>query len=239
MPRRDSLWFSFAGVRSDTMGVHVQRLPDIQISEERVSMVDIPGRDGSLWLSDRSYKDITMRADIEIGRNANVNAITAWLRGAGKLIISSMPDYYWQARVTKGFSLAAGIFAHGYYRTTIEFTAHPFRYEVGDPELEPFTEPGTFDGAGTMAARPNITIYGSGSITLIINDATVLVDDVDDHITLDCDAMMALKDGANVSPQVTIMSDDDSWPELVPGLNIIQWDGTVTQIVIRPRWRWR
>ena len=71
-----------------------------------------------------------------------------------------------------------------------------------------------------------------------------------DHITIDCDAMMAYKDGVNVSPQITIMpdaDDDDEWPMLYPGEgeNRVNWSsvpgesGSISSVVIQPNWRWR
>lgn len=243
--RKNGLGFTFAGTTSASMGLRVTKLPDVQIAEERGEAVEIPGRDGELWLSDNSFKPVTHRIEFEIGSSANINAITAWLSGSGNLIISTFPNHYWKARIIKGFDLKSGIYVSGYYRTTVEFSCSPFRYQVGDPTLSPITSAQTFTGSGTWTAKPIITVNGSGSMNLLVNGATVLLDDISPSITLDCDAMMAFKGNVNASPQVTILSDDDEWPTLVPGTNMINWSnvsgvsGSITSVVIQPNWRWR
>lgn len=239
MARSDALWFSFAGVESPDMGVRVTRLTDIPVAEARGRAVEIPGRDGTLWLDDGAFRDITIRIDIELGRDAEPEAVAAWLTGRGDLILSTLEEYRYEARIVKGFELKRGVYARGLYRATVEFACKPFRYLAGRPLMRPITAPGSFAGQGTWPARPVITVYGSGDINLLVNDATVLLDDVDGHITLDCDAMMAFRDGVNVSPQATILSDDDGWPRLNPGRNRISWTGSVARVVIQPNWRWR
>ena len=245
MSRQDNLWFSFNGTSSADMGLRVLALPDVQIAEARGRAVEIPGRDGALWLSDDSFKPVTHRIAFEIGGDADIDAVAAWLSGGGKLVLSSFPDYYWRARIIKGFDLQSGIYAGGNCRTEVAFSCEPFRYQVGDPSLPAITAARAFSGGGTWPAKPVITVHGSGSMNLLVNGATVLLDDIAPSITLDCDAMMAFKGNVNASPQVTILSDDGAWPTLVPGINTVSWSsvagaaGSITSVVITPNWRWR
>ena len=239
MARGDAAWFSFKGIESTDMGVWVARLPDIPLAEARGKAVEIPGRDGALWQDDGAFRDIALRVDIEVDWDAELDEITAWLTGAGDLTLSTLEDYRYEARVVKGFDLKRGVYARGWYRATVEFSCKPFRYQLGRPLMTPITQPGSFRGRGTWFARPVITVYGSGDVNLLLNGDAVLLDGVDGHITLDCEAMMAFRDGVNVSPQVTILSDDDAWPRLNPGDNQINWTGSVSRVVIQPNWRWR
>lgn len=252
--RKNDLWISFKGVKSTDIGVRVTQIPAIQIAEERGKAVEIPGRDGQLWLSDNSYKAISLRIELEVSSTTNLSEVTAWLSGSGNLILSTLADYYWKARIVKGFDVVSGIFLHGNYRTTVEFICQPFRYQVGDPIMEPITSATIFNGMGTAVAKPIITVNGSGNINLMINRASVLITGIDEYITLDCDAMMAYKGDVNMSPNITIMSEDDEWPALTPGSNEINWstaaentgstaaeeaNSYVTNVIIQPNWRWR
>ena len=254
--RKNSLWFAFNDITSTDMGLRVTWLPDVQIAEARGKAVEIPGRDGDLWLADNSFKPVTMRIEFEIGSTANTNAITAWLTGSGSLILSNFSDYYWKARIVKPFNLNNGIFLAGHFRTTVEFVCQPFRYLLDEDEVT-ITVPADpdehrfddhfFDGLGTWTAKPIITVTGSGTFNVIVNGLTILFDDVDEYITLDCDAMMAYKGSTNESSKVTILSDEDEWPLLHPGTaaNRVNWSlvtgetGDITQIVFQPNWRWR
>lgn len=255
MGRSNSLWFSFKGTTSAAMGLRVTRLPDVQIAEARGKSVEIPGRDGDLWLPDHSYKSVILRIEFEIGsgNSVDVNAVNAWLTGYGNLVLSSFPAHYWKGRVIRGFDLVSGVYLSGNYRTTVEFRCEPCRYMLNEP-VKTLTEVEVFTGDGTTTARPIITVYGSGNINLMVNRASVLLVGVDGYITLDCDAMMAFKGEENKSPSVTIMSEDDGWPTLVPGVNEINWSVTaedtgstdaevqtseVTSVVVQPNWRWR
>lgn len=256
MARQNALWISFDGQTSSDLGVRVAEITGIPAAEARGKAVEIPGRDGTLWLSDGAYKDIAIKIDVEVGAS-HLEAAAAWLSGAGALILSVLPEHFYAARVTKGIDLKRGIYAGGVYRGTVEFTCAPFRYLVNEEELT-FTTPTTgIRGQGTWTARPVITVYGQGHINLMVNRASVLLSDVDDHITLDCDAMMAFKDGVNMSPGVTIMENSDGeelWPELSPDLNQISWStaaadtgassaeaaaSSVARVVVQPNWRWR
>ena len=239
--RKNALWFEFAGVESADMGVRLVDAPVIQVAEERGEQVEIPGRDGALWIPDESFKPIDISVVIEVDRDAEFDEIMQWLCGSGELILSTMEDYYYKARVVKGFDLTPGVYLRGNYQTTIEFSCQPFRYQVGNPIMKPITSIGQFKGRGTWFSRPVITVNGSGDITLIINGVSAVLDDVSEYITLDCDAMMAFKGDTNVSPSVTLLSDGDEWPRLKPAgkINQISWTGNVTSVVIQPNWRWR
>lgn len=242
MAREDALWFAFAGVESGDMGVHVLRAPDVPVAEARGSAVEIPGRDGSLWLSDDAFRDVEIRIDVEIDGAAEIDEIAAWLQGSGDLTLSGAEDRCRRARLTGGFDLARGVHAYGPYRTTLAFACGPFQYEVNRRVLPAMTAPGLFAGDGSWFSRPVITVYGAGDVNLTVNGATVLFTGVDGHIALDCEAMLAHRDGVNASPQVTILSDDDAWPRLHPAgsvRNSVSWSGDVEKVVVEPRWRWR
>ena len=247
MARIDDLWFSFDGVRSEAMGLRVTALPGIPVAEARGRAVEIPGRDGALWLPDGAFAPVSLRVDFELRRSADPDAVAAWLTGEGRLVLSACEGHYWRAGVRKGFELARGHWATGGWRASVTFDCQPFRYEVGDPEMAPIETPCTFEGRGTWTARPMITVYGEGSAVLMVNGASVLLEDIGGSLTLDCEAMMAFRDGENASPAVTLLS-DDGWPLLSPGVNAVNWsvepsatggEGRVDRVVIRPNWRWR
>lgn len=248
--RKNALWFSFKGVRSDEMGLRVVALPDIPVAEERGEVVTIPGRDGTLFLSEGAYEDVSLYFVVEYTGDADRNAVAAWLNGYGELYTSAESEKCYHARCVSGYALQAGVYARGSYRAEIKFTANPFRYEIGSPALPDMTQSTMVPGQGTMYSRPIITVYGNGDIHLLVNDCTVLLEDVDEYVTLDCEAMMAFKGDENRSPYVVLLSSGevDEWPSLRPAgqTNYIDWyddDDTshlhVSRVVVKPNWRWR
>lgn len=217
-------------------------MPDIPVAEARGKAVEIPGRDGTVWLDDQAFKDVALEIEIALTRRARLDEVAAWLSGRGRLVLSTLADFAYDARVAKGFDLKAGVYADGCYQGRVTFTCKPFRVLAAEAALLPMTAPGEFHGRGSWFSRPEITVYGTGDITLTVNGVPVFLNDVDGHIVLDCDAMMALREGVNASPQVTLLSADGEWPRLRPegvAMNEIDWSGDVSRVEILPRWRWR
>ena len=89
------------------------------------------------------------------------------------------------------------------------------------------------DNPGTVAAEPVITVYGSGEITLMVDQTIVELDGVDGSITIDSTLQEAYT-GTTLHNES--MSGD--FPLLKPGANGVSWTGNVTKIVIKPNWRY-
>lgn len=242
MSRSKGLWIRFGSSTSIDRHVRVAEIAGIPSAEARGKAIEIPGRDGTLWLSDGAYKDISVKVDMEVAA-AYYDAAAVWLSGSGNLILSpfstygynantgaleiSTPTYYYEARIVKGFEMKRGIFVNGCYRATVEFTCKPFRKLLNEPTITLTQPTASTNGNGNRTARPVITVNGSGNINLLVNGASVLMTGVNQSITIDCDAMMAYKGDDNLSPQVTIMPHADTgeevWPTLNPGTNAVNW----------------
>lgn len=240
-----SLHVIFKNIQDSSVGAFMGDRPIRLGGAPRGTLANIEGRNGSLWLADGGSDPVTFQVVFYVPAAANQTAALDWLSGAGPLIFADDPLYYWEARVVTEISRRHPLKRLEGTELTATFTCQPFKRLVSEEELT-FTEGDTFAGQGSVECRPIITVYGSGDINLMVNDATVAFEDIDEYITLDCDAMIALKDGVNVSPQVSLLSDEyqTEWPTLLPagGTNLINWeliDGTVTSVVVQPGWRFR
>ena len=241
MARDENLWLSFRGVRSDAAGARVLRLPAPPAAAARGAKVVVPGRDGALWQADGGSEGLELKARLKLNAGSDRESVAAWLSGAGPLVLSFRPTRYYRARIVREVEFRRDDFGPGSWTVEVTFDCQPFQYLLDEAAVE-LAAPGVFPGQGTAAARPAITVYGSGEITLMVNDCTVLLTDVADAITVDCELMMGLKDGANQSPKITLLGGgDDGWPELQPGgeSNAVSWTGGATRVSIQPRWRWR
>ena len=241
MAREENLWLSYAGVRSEAAGVRVLRLPAPPAAAPRGALVEIPGRDGALWQSDGGSATVELKALMRLNAGVSREDVASWLSGEGRLILSDCPGRCWRARIIKAVSFQRDGYGPGSWSAEATFTCQPFQYLVEEAPLE-FADAAVFPGRGTVYSQPAITVYGSGEISLMVNDATVLLTDVEDSITVDCEIMMGLKDGANCSGKLTLLGGgDDEWPRLLPagGTNRINWTGSVSRVAVQPRWRWR
>lgn len=241
MARQDDLWISFKGSTSIDKLLKTLALPDRIGAADRGNPADVLGRDGDLWISDHSRKPIIMPVAMRMKRGASRTDIADWLTGSGQLIFSDDPDYFYRARVhgevTFPRFVREGIIYDG---VNVEFSCQPFKYSLAGAEpLPDITESIFIENPGNISAQPVVTVYGSGDINLMIGEYTLLLSDVDEYITVDMDAKMAFKDGNNLSTKVTVVNDEDLWPVLNPGTNMVSWSGTVNKIVMIPYWRWR
>ena len=73
---------------------------------------------------------------------------------------------------------------------------------------------------------------GSGDITLMVGTTIVELTGISGSIVLDCALKEAYKGTTLMNDHMT-----GEFPVLKPGMNAISWTGTVTKIVISPRWR--
>lgn len=97
----------------------------------------------------------------------------------------------------------------------------------------------TITNAGNYLSKPKITVYGSGDISLYINDMHVLQITLGDegYITIDTAQMEAYKDTIdNLKNRLVI--GDYSNARLKPGANKIHFTGKVTKYVVENYSRW-
>lgn len=89
---------------------------------------------------------------------------------------------------------------------------------------------------GNVVSRPTVTVYGSGSVELSINAATVLSFSIEGgYITIDAEKMNAYHGNALMNRRVT---GDYSDLRLNAGENAISWRGDVTEIMVEDFSRW-
>jgi phage-related protein len=191
-------------------------------------------------ISDEGGYDL-VQTQMEINANGvDLRTIYGWLRGEGWLISSDEPDY-------KRYAYLNGQIEDDRFRTDATYDtlkvpvmAEAFLREVNEAAIT-LTDAGTFAGKGHEPAQPLLRITGSGDVNLLVNGVSVLIDGLDGTIVLDCEAGVAYKeitDGIEwAGNMVTLV---DGWPELQPAgnTNLVNWSGSITQVVIQPQWRY-
>lgn len=90
---------------------------------------------------------------------------------------------------------------------------------------------------GNTVSKPKVTLYGDGTIDLLLNGTQILEINLgdDQYITIDAAQMDAYKDGILKNRFVT---GDYSNLALSPGTNTISWTGNVTEIIVEDFSRW-
>lgn len=232
----------FNGISSEDLGFVVEQLPDTPRPKRNYEDHDIPGRDGGLIADLGGYEAYTAKIKLNAFGHP-LSDVYGWLRGEGWLTTSDDPEYMrWVAFFDQIEDSRFRAMGRCYDSLTIPGRFQPCKHLVKQDVLE-LAEAQVFSGQGTEPASPVIEITGTGSINLMVNESTVLIDNLSGTLTIDCDARTAYTVDAQgqkvfAGRLVTLL---DGWPTLLPEgevHNRVNWSGDVSLVKITPWWRW-
>lgn len=251
-------YFIWNGVDSREMGVVVTSLPPMVYPAERAETVTIPGRPGFLTRTEGEHVYDGYLKTIGVGnyRRANAQAIAAWLRGQGELILSSEPGFVYYARVLK--EVSASRVMQNVFSGSVAFMVQPGKGQhPPEADITLTSATATVWNPGDLPARPIYTLTGSGRMILTLTPATsfsqIVIDPIDtgweDTLTgavIDTDTMtVTTPDGAESLTGITTIyrnGHQGLWipPHTTVGVVASMSDesGSLTQVRITPRWRW-
>lgn len=232
------LSFNFGGKNSYTdFGIIISKRPSMPSPKRRVSYIEIPGRDSNLRYDEGTYEDITIAVECSIKGNniaEKLDDIKAWLFGLGEsdLIFSFQDDKRYKAQVVNAIDFKQ-VFKYTSIFPII-FNCRPFKYAVQN-NIFTITQNGTsIINTGTLKSEPIISVYGSGKISLKVNETIVDLTDISGKIILNSIIQDAYNEaGDNLNSKV-----NGDFIILKTGSNKFEWAGSVTKIEVLPNWRW-
>lgn len=215
-------------------GLLISELPPISKPKMRTTTTEIDGKDGDI-IEYLGYKSYTKTISIGLTRNYDIDEIINYFNGNGKLVLSNEPDKYYNAQIIDSIDYNKLI---NFKKASVKFYVQPYKYLLNEaPFVLNITNETSIKVAnrGYEASKPIITLYGSGTIQLIINNNNVLSVDMDDdgYITINSEEEEAYC-GATLKNR--LMNGD--FPILNSGVNIITWVGKLTKIEVNPKSRW-
>ena len=114
----------------------------------------------------------------------------------------------------------------------LRFLEFQFHY-LKDVAPITLTQSGSFvTNPGSVRAEPVITVYGTGTITLMVGMTITELKGVLGSVTLDTPLMEAYSEATSMNSAMS-----GNFPVLLPGQNAVSWTGSVTKVEIRPNWR--
>lgn len=213
----------------------ISELPPISKPKMRVETTTINGRDGDILesLGYASYNK-SIRIGLKLGYMPRLNEIIKYFSGKGKLIFSNEPDKYYNAEIVEQVDYNRLV---KFREATVKFHVQPYKYLLDEaPYIFNITNQSEVmvANAGLEISKPIITIYGTGTIELKINDRTICVLNMNsEYITIDAMEEEAYCNGILKNRQM-----QGDFPELNLGVNKISWVGSVSKIIIEPKSRW-
>lgn len=178
---------------SNDIGIWVDTPPMPPMAEQVYREINIPDREESLTVAEESYKDVQLAVKAYIfNTEYDLTAVYSWLRGAKKLRFKDA-DYYYRVKQVKPPTL--NYQGHGKTMITLNFVVSPFRYFSTDTVIEETQTTFTVNNGGNIYCRPIYKIYGSGDITLQVDDASnaIAVKDVDGYAIIDAERLLIYK----------------------------------------------
>lgn len=238
-------YFVYNGVSSLDMGLRIESKNVFSAPEYDVTFQSIPGRNGDLILPNGRYPNAQVTYSVFLPAKSiaelaeKITKVKAWLYGEQNAYHSLSDSYdtlYTRKAVYSGsLDIEDQLNRIGVF--TVSFSCHPFRYSVAGTDPITLTQSGsTVTNPESFESLPILTLTGEGTVTLTIQgggqNKSWVFTGLDGSIVCDSEQM-------NFYSGTTPMNDKvsgDGFPRLQPGVNTISWVGTVTSLVVQPRW---
>lgn len=196
MQKLSAPYFTWKGATSTSKGVYMISMPTRAAAVLNGQKANNLGRDGFTFYDQGGYGAITIKCDVVVPVNSNLDAALAWLNGSGTLTFSDDPYKHWDAMIITSYNRTSPFKRLEGQKMTITWTCQPFRY-LNTESLVTLTQTGTFDGQGHVASRPLIRVVGSSTsaspATLQIGSDTMqMVLTSGTPLYIDCDAKAAI-----------------------------------------------
>ena len=225
------------GVNSQTIqGLLIQELPPITKPKIRASVEDIDGRNGDI-ITPLGYSAYDKVISIGLYGDFDINQIIQYFNSSGTVTFSNEDDKYYNYQILDQIDFNRLI----RFRTAnVKMHVQPFKYSLTDnSKTFPITDQTSISitNAGNYFSKPVLTITGSGTIQINLNDIqifTIALGDIG-SIVIDTNNMEAYN-GITLLNRSVIGNYDNF--QLNSGNNTISWVGTVTQIQIDNYSRW-
>lgn len=248
MNKLTEAWFEFKGVKSSTIGLYVTQMPARELPTLDVSFHKVSGKSGRIRISDGSYEDIQITIQFKMLDVSNWDSAVNLLRGAGKLRFSDAQLYDYDAVVSEPPTMQYEIHRFDTQVFSVTFNCHPFKtLHTPASDITVTTTNTNITNPGTAPALPRVKVTGSGSFSLSIGAQLMFFQNVTSGIIIDSEL------GDVLTYDGSLLANDKASGDLYeiqPGSNTVSWtlggtdeqgntvSGSISSVVITPRWRY-
>lgn len=226
---------------NEITGLLIQTLSPISQPKIRTNIEEIDGRDGDI-ITKLGYSAYNKEITIGLYGDYDVDQVIAYFTNNqnGKVTFSNEPDKYYNYEILDEIDFERLI---RFKTATVKMHIQPFKYSNVE-KIKSFTITNQTSinvrNTGNYVSKPTITITGTGTINLSLNNEQLFVIDLGNtptQIALDIANMNAYNPTNNVFMNRAVTGNYDNFV-LNVGSNTISWTGTITQIQIENYSRW-
>lgn len=224
------------GIDSNTIpGLIICELPPITKPKMKTSIIKIDGRDGDI-IEELGYESYTKNISIGLARNYKIDEVIKYFTGTGTLELSNEPNKIYNCKIIDKIDYEKLL---RFKKAIVKFHTQPFKYLKNETIVEQTITTQTsinVENIGLEISKPIITLEGTGTIEISINNKTIFkytFPDNETKVVIDSIEEEAYLEGVYKNRNML-----GEFPKLQVGENIITWTGTITKIKIEPKSRW-
>ena len=225
------------GIRSDSVkGLLISELPPVVKPQQRTEIEEIDGRDGDI-VTKLGYSAYDRTMLIGLHGDFDIDDVIRFFDSEGDAIFSNEPDKLYKYQILDDIEFERLI---RFRKAKVNFHVQPFKYSAVEriKTINAESEDSfRVLNSGNTVARPRITITGTGTINLSLNNHQMFVINLgnEGYITIDTEEMNAYKGSVLKNRLVTGNYDNFA---LTLGMNVISWTGDVDAVSIEKYSRW-
>ena len=225
------------GIRSDSVkGLLISELPPVVKPQQRTEIEEIDGRDGDI-VTKLGYSAYDRTMLIGLHGDFDIDDVIRFFDSEGDAVFSNEPDKLYKYQILDDIEFERLI---RFRKAKVSFHVQPFKYSAVEriKTINAESEDSfRVLNSGNTVARPRITITGSGTINLSLNNHQMFVINLgnEGYITIDTEEMNAYKGSVLKNRLVTGNYDNFA---LTIGMNVISWTGDVDAVSIEKYSRW-
>lgn len=229
-------FFTWNNVDSRSMGLVVTSYPPIIRPPERVIQQTIPGRPGSVTLTEGKdvYDGYIKSFVIGVRPYTPTQPIINWLRGEGRAVFGNEPDFAYHGRIISAVQFdkvgqwimkSAGV----------QLLVQPFKARaVTEPPLSVTGANTSIYNPGDVGASPLVRLSYTGNVDISVGDTTMSIKSAPGVLLIDCEAgIITTQDGA-----LWQGSWSGDFLKIPAGASTLTLSQSAAQLTITPRWRW-
>ena len=212
-------------------GLLVQKLAPVSLPPVRTQVETIDGRDGDI-VSKLGYGAYDKTVQIGLYGEFDVNQIIAFFATQGTVTFSDEPDKYYHYQILNQIDFNRLLRLRS---ANVVFHVQPFKYAV-DEAPATGTDSVTVTNAGNTDSRPRITLEGSGTLAVYLNDRQMFTVEAPEGetIIIDTNEMNAYDESGNLLNR-NVTGNYDSF-RMPAGENTVSCTGATITLENYSRW---